>query len=157
MLVNAGLAIKPLPCLTVAGDAHNIFNQNNQQATMHYGAEVSLIPGLLFRAGLDDGNKTAGVTLALGNMLIDYAYLGGAYNRTQMIGGAGGSNAGSAGPREASNLATAQEARSSRAKVLAAEAFCRDQTRAHRAGTSLPDLYRNLCVNCNLYKERNLF
>ncbi|MFA6169515.1 MAG: hypothetical protein WCW67_02445 [Candidatus Margulisiibacteriota bacterium] len=87
MLVNAGLAVKPLPFLTIAGDAHNIFNQNSRQATLHYGAEVSLIPGLLARAGLDDGNKTAGVTLALGNLLIDYAILGGTYNRTQMIGG----------------------------------------------------------------------
>ena len=74
MLVNAGLA-------------HNIFNQNSQQATMHYGAEVSLIPGLLLRGGLDDGNKTAGLTLVFGNLLIDYAILGGTYNRTQMIGG----------------------------------------------------------------------
>ncbi|OGC11445.1 hypothetical protein A3K48_02915 [candidate division WOR-1 bacterium RIFOXYA12_FULL_52_29] len=87
MLVNAGLAVKPLPFFTVAADAHNIFNQNSQQATMHYGAEVSLIPGLLLRGGLDDGNKTAGLTLVFGNLLIDYAILGGTYNRTQMIGG----------------------------------------------------------------------
>ncbi|MBU1867363.1 MAG: hypothetical protein KKD13_02695, partial [Candidatus Margulisbacteria bacterium] len=87
MLVNAGMAVMPFPFLTVAADAHNVFNQNNKQATMHYGAEVSMIPGLLLRGGLDDGNKTAGLTLVMGNLLIDYAILGGTYNRTQMIGG----------------------------------------------------------------------
>jgi hypothetical protein len=87
MLVNAGLAIKPIYSLTLAADAQNIFNQNNQQATMHYGAEAVLIPGLLARAGLSDGNKTAGLSLALGNLIIDYAILGGSYNRTQMVGG----------------------------------------------------------------------
>lgn len=87
MLVNGGLAVNPLPPLTLAADVQNIFNQNGAQATMHYGAEAVVLPGLLARAGLSDGSKTAGLGLALGNLIIDYAFLGGIYNRTQMIGG----------------------------------------------------------------------
>jgi hypothetical protein len=87
MLVNGGVAIKPFYSLTLAADVQNVLNQNGQNATMHYGAEAVLLPGLLARIGLNDGNKTAGLSLALGNLLIDYAMLGGVYNRTQMVGG----------------------------------------------------------------------
>lgn len=83
MLVNAGIAVKPIYSLTLAADAHNLFRQNT---TYHYGAEATLLPGLLARAGLSDGNKTAGLSLAIGNLILDYAVLGGIYNRTQMIG-----------------------------------------------------------------------
>lgn len=86
MLVNAGLAVQPLPLLTLAVDSHNILGQNNQAATMHYGAEVVVFPWLLVRGGLDDGSKTAGLTLALNNLTVDYALLGGSYLRTQMLG-----------------------------------------------------------------------
>lgn len=86
MLVNAGIAIKPIYSLTLAADVHNVFNQNGKNATMHYGTEAVLLPGLLARAGLDDGNKTAGLSAAIGNLILDYAILGGSYNRTQMIG-----------------------------------------------------------------------
>lgn len=88
MLVNTGIAVKPLYSLTLAADAQNLFNQNGSPATMHYGAEAVLMPGLLARVGLSNGSKTAGLSLALGNLIIDYAILGGSYNRTQMIGGA---------------------------------------------------------------------
>jgi hypothetical protein len=87
MLVNAGIAVKPIYSLTLAADAHNVFNQNNKTATMHYGAEAVLLPGILARAGLNDGNKSAGLSAAFGNLILDYAILGGSYNRTQMIGG----------------------------------------------------------------------
>ncbi|MFH1387012.1 MAG: hypothetical protein ABIH50_05050 [bacterium] len=87
MLVNTGIAVKPIYSLTLAADAQNIFNQNGKQATMHYGAEAVLMPGLLARAGLSDGSKTAGLSLAVGNLIIDYAILGGSFNRTQMVGG----------------------------------------------------------------------
>lgn len=87
MLVNGGVAVQPLPALTLAADAHNVLNQNGQTATMHYGAEAVILPGLLARAGLNDGSKSAGLSLAVGNLIIDYAVLGGSYNRTQMVGG----------------------------------------------------------------------
>ncbi|MDD4179590.1 MAG: hypothetical protein PHH14_06040 [Candidatus Margulisbacteria bacterium] len=87
MRVDGGLAIQPTPNLTIAADVHNILSQNGKTATMHYGAEAVVLPGLLARAGLDNGNKTVGLTLAVGNLTIDYAVLGGTYNRTQMIGG----------------------------------------------------------------------
>lgn len=87
MMVNGGLAVKPFYSLTLAADLHNIFWQNGQGSTVHYGAESVLLPGLLARAGLSDGSKTAGGSLALGNLIIDYAILGGVYNRTQMVGG----------------------------------------------------------------------
>ncbi|MDD5383204.1 MAG: hypothetical protein PHH60_06085, partial [Candidatus Margulisbacteria bacterium] len=86
MLVNGGVAVKPIDPLTLAVDAHNVLNQNGKKATMHYGAEVVLLQGILARAGLSDGNKTAGLSVAIRNLIIDYAYLGGAFNRTQMIG-----------------------------------------------------------------------
>jgi hypothetical protein len=83
--INAGIAIKPIYSLTLAADAQNLFRPD--QTTYHYGVEAVLLPGLLARAGLSDGNKTAGLSLAIGNLIIDYAVLGGVYNRTQMIGG----------------------------------------------------------------------
>jgi hypothetical protein len=86
MSVNAGLAINPVPALTLAADAHNIFNQNNSQATTHFGAEAVLMSGILGRVGLDNNNKTAGLSIALGNLMVDYAILGGSYCRTQTIG-----------------------------------------------------------------------
>ncbi|MFA4843913.1 MAG: hypothetical protein WC632_03055 [Candidatus Margulisiibacteriota bacterium] len=87
MLVNGGVAVKPIYSLTLAADMHNVLGQNGQGSTMHYGAEAVLLPGLLARVGLNDGNKSAGLSLALGNLIIDYAILGGTYNRTQMVGG----------------------------------------------------------------------
>jgi hypothetical protein len=86
MQVNAGVAIKPIYSLTLAADAQNILNQSGQMTT-HYGAEAVLLPGLLARAGLNNGSKSAGLSLAIGNLILDYAYLGGSFNRTQMIGG----------------------------------------------------------------------
>ncbi|OGB89413.1 hypothetical protein A2625_08000 [candidate division WOR-1 bacterium RIFCSPHIGHO2_01_FULL_53_15] len=85
MLVNAGLAVKPIYSLTLAADVHNLFRTNQ---TYHYGAEAVLLPGLLGRAGISDGSKTVGLSLAVGNIIIDYALLGGIYNRSQMIGAA---------------------------------------------------------------------
>ena len=82
--INAGLAIKPIYSLTLAADVDDLFRDAQ---TYHYGLEAVLLPGLLARAGLDDGNKTAGLSVAIGNLIIDYAILGGIYNRTQMIGG----------------------------------------------------------------------
>ena len=84
-MINAGIALKPFDSLTLAADVHNLFRIDQ---TYHYGAEAVLLPGLLARAGLDDGNKTAGLSLALGNIIFDYAILGGIYNRTQMFGAA---------------------------------------------------------------------
>ena len=86
MLVNAGLAVMPLSFLNLAADVHNLLSQNSQSPTFHYGAELALLPGLVLRGGLDDGSKTAGASLALGNLIVDYAYLGGIYNRTQLLG-----------------------------------------------------------------------
>ncbi len=83
-LINAGIAVKPFPGLTLAADAHDLLRTST---TYHYGAELVVLPGLLVRGGLDDGNKTAGASLAIGNLIVDYAILGGVYNRTQMIGG----------------------------------------------------------------------
>jgi hypothetical protein len=87
MLVNGGIAVKPINALTLAADMQNIFNQNGQKATAHYGAEAVILPGVLARAGLNDGSKSAGLSLAVGNLIVDYAYLGGSFNRTQMVGG----------------------------------------------------------------------
>ena len=85
MQVNAGLAVKPADSLTLAADIHNLFGQNSKNPTMHYGAEAALMPGLLARAGLSDGSKTAGLSFAIGNLILDCTYLGGVYNRTQMV------------------------------------------------------------------------
>ncbi len=86
MTVNAGAAIKPISQMTIAADAHNIFEQGGDKMTMHYGVEFRPIYGMAVRAGLSDENKTAGISLGVGPAIIDYAYLGGSYNRTQMIG-----------------------------------------------------------------------
>jgi hypothetical protein len=84
MGVNAGAAIRPIKEITLAVDIHNIFRQNNEDATMHYGLEVIPLPGVALRCGLLDGNKTAGAGLKLGEIMLDYAILGGIYNRTQI-------------------------------------------------------------------------
>jgi hypothetical protein len=86
MEVNAGIALNPIRQMTIAADVHNIFGQGSADPTMHYGVEVRPIYGVALRAGLSDENKTAGISLGIGQLIIDYAYLGGAYNRTQMIG-----------------------------------------------------------------------
>lgn len=86
MQVNGGIAIKPIAPLTVAADVHNLLNQGGNQSTMHYGAEAVIIPGVLVRGGLYDGSKTAGMSLALANLILDYSYLGGSFSRTQMVG-----------------------------------------------------------------------
>lgn len=91
MTVNGGVAVKPIPQLTLAADMHNIFDQNNKAATMHYGAEFRPVYGVALRAGLSDNdqskqNKTAGISIGVEQLIIDYTYLGGSYNRTQMVG-----------------------------------------------------------------------
>lgn len=91
MSVNAGMAVKPIDQMTIAADVHNAFGQNSKEPTMHYGVEVRPIYGLALRAGLSDTeqarqNKTAGLSVGIGQMIIDYTYLGGIYGRTQMIG-----------------------------------------------------------------------
>ena len=89
MLVNAGVAISPIREVTLAVDSHNILAQNTSggdKMSMHYGLEVRPVTGLAVRGGLYDGSKTAGISLGLGGMTVDYAYLGGAFDRTQMIG-----------------------------------------------------------------------
>jgi hypothetical protein len=89
MLVNAGAAIEPIEEITLAVDGHNIFAQNTsggEKQTMHYGVEVRPFRGFALRAGLYDGNKTAGASIGVGGLIVDYAYLGGQFDRTQMIG-----------------------------------------------------------------------
>ncbi|HTY13449.1 MAG TPA: hypothetical protein VMD02_04610 [Candidatus Omnitrophota bacterium] len=86
MEVNAGIALDPIDDLTLACDVDNIFEQGGDDRTMHYGAEYRPFPGLALRAGLSDGNKTAGASVMVGSAVIDYAYLGGAYDRTQILG-----------------------------------------------------------------------
>ena len=86
MKVNAGVAIQPIQNVTLAADVHNFFEQGGKEATMHYGLEVKPIYGVAVRAGLSDNNKTAGLSFGIGQLIIDYAYLGGAFNRTQIIG-----------------------------------------------------------------------
>ncbi|MFA6431814.1 MAG: Tudor-knot domain-containing protein [Candidatus Margulisiibacteriota bacterium] len=85
MLVNAGVAVKPIKALTVACDGENVFNQQGTMK-MHYGAELTVLPGVLVRGGLSDGSKTAGASVAIDKLILDYAYLGGAYAKTQMVG-----------------------------------------------------------------------
>ena len=84
--VNVGAAIKPIRQVTIAGDIHNTFAQNGQSPTMHYGIEVRPVYGVAFRGGLDESSKTAGLSLGVGQAIVDYAYLGGTFNRTQTIG-----------------------------------------------------------------------
>ncbi|MCX5749761.1 MAG: hypothetical protein NTZ10_05925 [Candidatus Saganbacteria bacterium] len=89
MLVNAGAAIKPIDEITIAVDGHNVFAQNvagGEKASMHYGVEVRPIRGIAIRAGLYDGSKTAGASVGVGGFIVDYAYLGGAFDKTQMVG-----------------------------------------------------------------------
>ncbi|MFA4967514.1 MAG: hypothetical protein WC624_04775 [Candidatus Margulisiibacteriota bacterium] len=86
MTVNTGVAITPVKVLTLAADIHNFLQQNSNPQTFHYGAEFRPLPGLALRGGLDNGNKTAGASIMIGSAVIDYAYLGGAYNRTQTAG-----------------------------------------------------------------------
>jgi hypothetical protein len=83
MGINAGAAYDPIEQLTVAADIQNIFNQNNENQTYHYGAEFRPFPGLALRGGLYDGSKTAGLSIMVMNAIIDYCYLGGAFDRTQ--------------------------------------------------------------------------
>ncbi len=84
--VNVGAGLRPIRQMTLSADIHNVFGQGGKDPTMHYGVEFKPIYGLALRAGLSDENKTAGIGLGIGQLIIDYAYLGGAYNRTQMIG-----------------------------------------------------------------------
>jgi len=86
MKINAGIAINPMDILTISADIHNVFRQNADPQTYHYGAEFRPFPGLALRAGMDNGNKTAGASIMIGSAIIDYAYLGGIYNRTQVAG-----------------------------------------------------------------------
>lgn len=86
MLINGGVAIDPIEEVTLAVDGHNLFSQNNGKLTMHYGIEVRPIRGLAFRAGMYDKSKTAGASIGLGSLIADYAYLGGEFGRTQMVG-----------------------------------------------------------------------
>lgn len=86
MLINGGVAIDPIEEVTLAVDGHNLFSQNNGKLTMHYGVEVRPIRGLALRAGMYDKSKTAGASIGVGNLIADYAYLGGEFGRTQMVG-----------------------------------------------------------------------
>jgi hypothetical protein len=85
MEVNAGIALCPIRQVTVSSDVHNLFGQGGENPTLHYGLEFRPIYGVALRAGLSDNNKTAGISVGIGQLVIDYAYLGGAYNRTQML------------------------------------------------------------------------
>ncbi|MCX5751786.1 MAG: hypothetical protein NT099_09030 [Candidatus Saganbacteria bacterium] len=89
MNVNAGIALRPIPEITIAADAHNIFQQNAGKTTMHYGLELIPLPGISLRGGFDekDGqmNQTLGAGLKLWEIQADYAMLGGTYNQTQMV------------------------------------------------------------------------
>ncbi|PIS29732.1 hypothetical protein COT42_04535 [Candidatus Saganbacteria bacterium CG08_land_8_20_14_0_20_45_16] len=87
MTVNGGVAIKPMQPILLSADVHNIFGQNSQTPTMHYGVEIKPIYGVALRAGLYDGSKTAGISFGLGQLIVDYTILGGSFNRTQLIGG----------------------------------------------------------------------
>ncbi|MBU0686888.1 MAG: hypothetical protein KKB81_03430 [Candidatus Margulisbacteria bacterium] len=84
MLINGGIAVKPIKEITLSADMHNLLSQNNKNSTMHFGLELIPIPGLALRGGLNDGNKTAGIGIAIGELMIDYAILGGVFNRTQI-------------------------------------------------------------------------
>ena len=84
--VNVGAGLNPIRQMTLCADVHNVFGQGGSDPTMHYGVEVRPVYGLALRAGLSDENKTAGIGVGVGQLIIDYAYLGGAFNRTQMVG-----------------------------------------------------------------------
>lgn len=83
MTVNAGVAIRPINNVTLAFDIDNALQQSNSPQTFHYGLEVLPLPGFALRAGLYDKSKTAGASLMIDPIIIDYAYLGGEFNRTQ--------------------------------------------------------------------------
>ena len=87
MKINGGIAIKPVQCLVLAVDNHNALAQGGLPSTMHYGIEFRPIYGVALRGGLYDGSKTAGISIGVGEVILDYAYLGGAFDRTHMIGG----------------------------------------------------------------------
>lgn len=84
MQVNAGVAVRPLREIIISADMRNIFAQNNLPATAHYGVELRPVPGIALRGGLYDNNKTAGIGVAIGEMMVDYAILGGSFSRSQM-------------------------------------------------------------------------
>lgn len=86
MSINAGVAVAPLPEITVSADIHNIFRQSGDPQTYHYGAEARPVPGLAVRAGLYDGSKTAGASIMVDPVIVDYTYLGGSFNKTQTVG-----------------------------------------------------------------------
>lgn len=86
MSINTGIAITPIDELTLAADMQNVFRQANKPQTYHYGAEFRPFPGLALRAGLNDGSKTAGASVMINQVILDYAYLGGSFNRTQIVG-----------------------------------------------------------------------
>lgn len=86
MSINCGVAIVPIPELTISGDMHNVFQQASLPQTFHYGVEARPVAGLAVRAGLYDQNKTAGVSLMINQIIIDYTFLGGVFNRTQLLG-----------------------------------------------------------------------
>lgn len=83
MSLNSGIALMPMPELTLSVDMHNILRSSS---SMHYGIEFLAAPGIALRAGLHDGSKTAGAGFSVGPVIIEYAYLGGTFNRTQIIG-----------------------------------------------------------------------
>lgn len=87
MGVDVGVAVEPVSFMTVTGDIHNIFGQNDKEPTFHYGLELRPIAGIAFRAGLNDTNKTAGMSIGFYDFIIDYAILGGIYGRTQIVSG----------------------------------------------------------------------
>ena len=87
MGINGGIAIKPIRQVLVAADMKNILGQNGAEPTTHYGIEVKPAYGLALRAGMWDTNKTAGIGIGVGQMIIDYSIIGGLHNRTQTISG----------------------------------------------------------------------
>ncbi len=86
MAVNVGLAITPIQELTLAFDAQNLLEQNNADKAFNYGIEVRPFKGLALRCGLNNSiNKTAGISIAIDKLIIEYCYLGGAFNQTQIV------------------------------------------------------------------------
>ncbi|MBI5700260.1 hypothetical protein HZC34_00220 [Candidatus Saganbacteria bacterium] len=86
MSINCGVAIVPVPELTISGDVHNLFKQGSLPQTYHFGAEARPVAGIAVRAGLYDQSKTAGLSLMVNQIIIDYTYLGGAFDKTQLVG-----------------------------------------------------------------------
>ncbi len=85
MNVNVGMSMKPIQMLTVAADMQNVFGQNGTDPTTHDGVEFRPLYGVALRGGLYDGNKTAGASIGIEQLIIDYAIVGGSFNRTQML------------------------------------------------------------------------